>query len=362
MNSEEAILYLCKCAVRAQTAQRDRIADVDPDEVFALAQKHMLAALVGAALEDAGISTPKFKQAIAMAKRKAVVLAGETAAVCGKLDQAGIWYLPLKGAVLKDWYPKFGMRESADVDILFDPARAADVREIMIGLGYTVQSFGHGHHDVYYKAPLTNMQMHVALFGPGYPAALNDFFADVKPRLVPQGGCAYAFTPEDFYLDVTAHAWDHFEKAGTGLRSVLDTFVMLQKLELDWQAIRAASEKLGIRAFEEQNRSLATHLFGDGALTAADRALLASILGAGAHGTLENVVKNKVTRFGGGKKGKARYLLRRLFLPMQEIEYQYPFFFRHKLLIPFLPAYRLFRGWKRHRKRLLAEWNVIGRS
>ena len=362
MNSTEATIYLCSCAVHAQPAQRERLADVDLDAVYAFASEHMLAAAVGIALEDAGCSTPKFRQAVAMAKRKTVVLDSERAAVCGQLNEAGIWHLPLKGAVLKDWYPKFGMRESTDVDILFDPARAADVRAILTARGYEVKSYGQGHHDVYYKKPLTNLQMHVALFGPGYSDRLNAFFGNVRERLVPQEGCTLAFTPEDFYLYVTAHAWDHYEKAGTGLRSVLDTWVMLRHLTLDWDAVFAACDRLGMRDFEEANRSLALHLFDGDALTAADREMLAYILGSGVHGTLSNAVENRVAGYGGGVKGKANYLLRRLFLPMEEVRILYPRFYKNKILLPFLPFYRMVRGLRRHRKRLFAEWKHLGRS
>lgn len=344
MNSVEAIIYLCKCAVNEQKADPDRIADADLDAVYSFAEKHMLAAAVGLALADAGVQTPKFRQAVAMAKRKTVVLNSERAAVCQALNQAGVWHMPLKGSVLKDWYPQFGMRESADIDLLFDPQREADVKAIMIAQGYEVQSYGDGHHDVYFKKPLTNMQMHVALFGPGYPEALNAYFGDVKTRLVPKAESEFAFTPDDFYLYFVAHAWDHFEKGGTGLRTVLDTYVMLRHLTLDMDAVSAACAQLGIGAFEEKNRTLAMHLFGDGALTDADREMLNYMLGSGAHGTLQNAVRSKVRRYGGGPAGKIKYIFKRLFLPMGTIRRHYPTFYKYKILIPFLPFYRLARG------------------
>ncbi|MBR4726946.1 MAG: nucleotidyltransferase family protein, partial [Clostridia bacterium] len=329
MNSVEAIIYLCKCAVNEQKADPDRVADVDLDGVYYFAQKHMLAAAVGLALADAGVQTPEFRQAIAMAKRKTVVLNSERAAVCRALNQAGIWHMPLKGSVLKDWYPQFGMRESADVDLLVDPEKEAQVRAIMTAQGYETQSYGDGHHDVYFKKPLTNMQMHVALFGPGYPEALNEYFGDVKARLVPKAESEFAFTPEDFYLYAVAHAWDHFEKGGTGLRTVLDTYVMLRRLTLDWDAVFAACARLGVGAFEEKNRALAMHLFGDGALTEADRETLNYMIGSGAHGTLQNTVRSKVRRYGGGPAGKMKYILKRLFLPMGTIRRHYPTFYKY---------------------------------
>ena len=61
----------------------------------------------------------------------------------------GIWYMPLKGSILKDWYPKFGMREMADNDILFDEKKRNDVKQIFQNRGYTVESYGKINDDAY---------------------------------------------------------------------------------------------------------------------------------------------------------------------------------------------------------------------
>lgn len=356
MNGIEGVLYLCRCAVNAQAPDRETVAQLDLNQLFRAAERHMLCAMVGMALEAAGIEDPAFKQAVAAAKRKTVILEGEKAAVFRALDAAGIWHMPLKGAVLKDWYPQFGMRESADVDVLFDREKATAVKALLVDMGYEVKSFGHGHHDVYYKKPLTNLQMHVELFGPGYDKAFNDYYENVKDRLLRKSGFEYAFKPEDFYLYHLSHACDHFRKAGIGLRSVLDTYVLLQKFELDMSYIRDESEALGIRTFEERIRALATHVFGGGELTADDREMLRYLAASGSYGTTENAVNNRVAQLGGGRIGKIRYLFHRLFLPMDVIRASYSLFYHHKILLPFLPIYRAVRGLKRHRRRLAAEW------
>lgn len=54
----------------------------------------------------------------------------------------------------------------ADQDILYDSSRQNDVMNIMLGLGYSAESIGKSHHDVYHKPPIFNFEMHTALFGP----------------------------------------------------------------------------------------------------------------------------------------------------------------------------------------------------
>ena len=55
----------------------------------------------------------------------------------------------------------------------------------------------------------------------------------------------------------------HYANKGTGLRSLLDTYVyVLQKgSHLDWSYIGKEAQKLGIAEFERNNRDLAMHLF-----------------------------------------------------------------------------------------------------
>ena len=339
----ESLIYLCKCAVNQETPDKEKLKNTDLDELYKLASRHMLAAMTGLALQAAGLDTEEFAKAISRAYRKTMILDTERSAVCEKLNEAGIWYVPLKGSVIKDWYPQFGMRESADCDILFDKDFEEQVRDIMLGLGYTVESYGAGHHDVYFKEPVTNMQMHVDLFGQGYEANLNDYYCNIRERLIPKAGAELAFRQEDFYLYLIAHEWQHFQKAGTGLRSILDTYVLLQRYEasLDWAYIVKEAQKLGIGDFETRNRMLAEDLFGSGSLSDGDREMLRYILSSGVHGTYVNRVQNDIEKLGGGLLGKIRYFFRRVFLPEDLLKNKYPVFWKHRILLPVLPLYRI---------------------
>ncbi len=112
--------------------------------------------------------------------------------------------------------------------------------------------------------------------------------------------------------------------------------------------VEAETEKLGIREFEKQNRSLSLHLYGGKALTASDREMLDYILSSGAYGTIMRRVQNKMRNNGWGK---IRYMLYRFSVPISRKNRRYacfaglyPFFYRHKFLLPLLPFYRTFRA------------------
>ena len=116
------IAYICSCAVNgAIPKQEGYLTTLDFDLLYDVAEKHMLAALVGLPLNRAGISSPQFQNAVALAQRKTVILDNDMKNVTVALEAAGIWYMPLKGAVLKDLYPHFAMREMADTDIYLIP-------------------------------------------------------------------------------------------------------------------------------------------------------------------------------------------------------------------------------------------------
>ena len=341
------VIYLASCAVNERIPDKARIAAMDLPSVYAFACRHMITAAVAMALESAGCREKYFRQAVAAAQRKAVIFQKTLEDVKKGLEEAGIWYMPLKGAVLKDLYPKYSMREFADHDILFDASRAENVKALMEGLGFTAEHFGASNHDCYYKNPCLNFEMHRALFGPGHDEKLYAYYQHVEERLLGDG-FEKRFTPEDFYVYFLAHEYKHYSNGGTGLRSLLDTYVYLSKTRLDMNYVEAETEKLGIREFEKQNRALSLHLYGGEALTASDREMLDYILSSGTYGTIAHSVQNKLRKTGWSK---IRYMLDRFSVPVSRKNPKYtayagsyPFFYRHRVLLPLLPFYRTFRA------------------
>lgn len=351
----DGVVYLAKCAINEQIPDKKMVDSLDLDAVYREASRHMIGALVGMALKDCGVETTKFKQVRAAALQKMVILNYETEKVFLELDKAGIWHMPLKGSVIKDWYPRFGMRESADVDVLFDKECEEKVRDIMLSLGFVCDFYGGGHTDNYHKQPMTVFEMHVNLFGPAHRRVDNTYYENVKDSLIRKRDCEYAFTPEDYYIYHIAHTYKHFSSAGTGLRSIIDTFVILRRFDLNWDYVIGECRKLGISEFEENNRMLAVHLFGDGQLSPSDREMFEYIVSSGTFGSIEHSVRNGIKIQG----GKIRYLMNRIILPMEMVQAWYPTFYRHKVLLPLLPIYRVVHGIKRKKRRWAAELNSI---
>lgn len=354
------LIYLISCAVNGGKPDPERVAGMDMDAIYTLASRHMLAATVAPALKAAGIQDKRFAKAFEHSALKSSTMDMEMDALFVELDAAGIWHMPLKGIVLQHYYPVYGMRQMSDHDVLFDAERADDVKAIMERLGFSTEHFGSSNHDVYHKEPVSNFEMHRELFGPGHDEKLYEYYKDVQSRLLGEGYEKH-LSPEDYYLYVTAHEYKHYSNSGTGLRSLLDTYVYLQKLKLDMDYVTTEIEKLGMAEFEAANRSLAQHLFAGGELTEADKEMLDYILSSGVYGTMVHRVENKMRKNGWNK---LRYALGRFFVPLNEENEEfsafssfYSVFYKHKILLPLLPFYRVIRGIKSGR--LIAEVNAL---
>ena len=293
--------------------------------------------------------------------RKAALLDAEYAALREELEAAGIWYLPLKGIVLQRDYPRLGLRQMSDVDVLIDAARAAEVRDIMLRRGFTAESFGRDFHDVYHKPPVCSFEIHTSLFSPVYTPEIRDYYARIEGRLLPDEGRTYGrrLSDEDFYIYLLAHEHKHYSMEGTGLRALMDTYVFLQKhgAALDRAYVAAELKKLGLTDFEARNRALALDLFGGKPLSDEEARMLDYMAGSGVYGSRETRISNAVS-----EEGAARYALRRAFLSMFYVKKAYPWFYEHKAALPLLPFYRLWLGLTRRRGRMKAELTGLFRQ
>ena len=148
------LMYLIRCVLNDKIPAKEKLDKMDLSGVFAVAKAHSLTAIAAYALESAGIYDNAFEEEKNKAIRKEIILDSEREKVLAELENAGIWYMPLKGIIIKELYPQIGMRQMADNDILFDKTRASDIRSIMIHSGFKTELYDAGNQDVYYKPPI----------------------------------------------------------------------------------------------------------------------------------------------------------------------------------------------------------------
>ena len=360
------LIYLLTCAVNSITPDTEKVKAMDLEQLYRLAKAHTLRAAVFIVLRSAGVQDSNFHQAYNKAVRKNVMLDVERTAIFERFEQQGIWYMPLKGSILKELYPENGMREMADNDVLYDSTRQTEVKTIMLSRGYSAESVGKSHHDVYMKPPVLNYELHTKLFG-----ATSDFYAyyeNPKRLMKPDEGGKYGFhfSDEDFYVYMLAHEYKHYSAGGTGLRSLLDCYVFLRNKgnSLDWAYINEQTEQLNIAGFEREQRELAEKVFSSVTfpeLTEREQELLDYYLTSCTYGTktrsAENTVKKHYAK--SHSKSKFSFIWARLFPDTEFMKQYYPFFYRHRLLLPVGYVWRWCKGIATNRKKLQAEMRAL---
>ncbi len=394
-----------KCKPDEKCLDRYRTNEENRKELFRMSAKHFIDALTGMTLKQAGVVLPKYwEERMVKAVRKVLLFDEERKKLCAWMDREHIWYLPLKGIVLKEYYPSIGMRQMSDNDILFDADAWERVEKHMCSEGYETESVGKGNHDVYQKAPVYNFEMHRSLYGRGNDERWVEYYSDIKSRLLsdqPEVVCdavhgasknttanqtesvnggnssyGYHMSDEDFYIYITSHAYKHYSGSGTGIRTLLDFYAYLNAKEesLDFDYIQTECRKLGIMDFEKCNRRLCRKVFSsqqiydrvsfEQSLSVDEMEMLKYYLSSGVYGTFEQMIENRIEKQkktdGRGKLSQLTYYWHRVF-PGMELYENYPLLVKHKFLIPVYWFYRIVRLLfsKKRRNHILREVKAV---
>jgi len=245
------MIYLASCGVNRQKPDVLYLQKVDMESLYKLCCAHQLDALVGMSIKQAGMALPQeWNEQIGKSIRKNILFDTERAKILQFMEENAIWYLPLKGIVMKELYPAIGMRQMSDNDIFFDEVYAGKLQAYMESLGYKSESVGRGCHDVYKKAPVYNFEMHRTLYKTSGSKASIAYYKNIRNKLLLNEGSAYGyrFKDEDFYIYMLFHMYKHYSGGGTGIRSLLDIYVFLcqKELQMDFSYIEQECKELEI--------------------------------------------------------------------------------------------------------------------
>lgn len=382
--TQRQLLYLISCALHEIIPEDGRLGEIQWDPLFSVAREHSVCAMVCMALERTKTfaqADPAVKKQWLDAKNKAIrknmLLDADRERLMEEMERAEIWHMPLKGSILKDWYPRYGMREMADNDILFDPARREQVRDIFLSLGYSVAHYQESNHDEYRKPPIYNFEMHMALFDERAYENLRKKYANVKETLLPDQGKLFRFhfNLEEFYVFTLAHAYKHYSNRGTGIRTLADLYVMNYKIgqTLDWDYVNQELERLGIRDYEADSRTLSKKIFGpeepisEFSLTEPEQEMLQYYLESTTYGTDKTQMANRLHSIQADGRSitgftKFKYCMGRLFPGWGWCKENYPFIYRHPYLLPGFWIWRVCRKIPANRERIWRELFAVKSS
>jgi hypothetical protein len=370
MRDELLLLSLCRAALGEAVEDREPLAALDEKgwtSLYRLAKHHDLAHLAARGVSQLSLSPPeeilsKLNKQAMIALYRTEQVSFELASLTEALNRAGIAHLPLKGSVLRAYYPSPELRLSCDIDLLVSKDDLARARELLTSsLGYTDK--GEQSHDVQLYAPSgLHVELHFDLIESDALAEAAALLGDVWRYASPseKGSYTYRLLDEMFYFYHIAHMAKHFTvTGGCGVRPFLDLHVLHRAGRCGDEGARKHLLSIGgLATFEEAALELARVWMEDGAPTPRAEAMASFVLTGGVYG----VVENRVSLAYGRGKGRFAYVLSRLFPPFSFMCARYPLLKRLPILLPLCYLLRLFSPLWSGRARLLAREARASRS
>ena len=316
----------------------------DVRSVLEMAKKHSLSHLVSDALkrtqniEDTALLS-LLNGNVYSAVIRHQILDDELKRIASVLDRHQIPYIPLKGSVLCEDYPKPWMRNRRDIDILVSAENHQKACDALCEeLKYTF--YRENKNDRVFTTPQKlTVEVHHHLISDEYIPQSMSILDSVWKKSAPVSAESFCFRMDsDMYVyHHIAHMAKHCLSGGCGIRPVLDLWIISRNRDYMSNELRRWLEESGLLVFAESMDELCKVWFCDKPHTKATLAVQEFIAVGGEMGN-ENFCHFRRMKKKGGKIG---YFLSRIFLPYDEIKEQYPIVEKHRILVPFCQIRRL---------------------
>lgn len=262
------------------------------------------------------------------------------------MEQDGLDCLPMKGWIMRNYYPEPLMRSMSDLDVLMKDADETRLRRWMEHRGYKTETFEGKVHDEYRKPPYAYVELHKQLVDTSFLWKLNDEWIRQLVHtlwdpgaLVPGKKHIYQMQDEDFYLYHLLHFYKHFLYAGAGIRLLADTYIFLKKKrkQLDWNYIRQQLNVMRMDAFAGQIERLAFLVFAGGSMDQDAMEVIRFLTAGTIHGEKENKEYIPlVSQEGGSVKQDGLVAIRKMiFPPLRKMQDKFPRLHDRPWLLPF---------------------------
>lgn len=348
MQAEGVLIELIANVICDKPTSFSELSDKKLKEVYTFAKRHDLSHFIGAALSKKKISVSDtalqyyqndmFATVVRMQK-----INYEYDRVCEALENAEIRFVPLKGAVIKNYYPEFWMRTSCDIDIL---VHKNDLKKAIavINSNNRFQVSEKHYHDVsLMTVDGIHIELHFSILeaNDNLDAVLNDVWEYTEPQ--EEHKYSMRLTPEFFLFHIYAHTTYHFLKGGCGVKTIIDIFLLEKYLKYDNELLEELLEKAKIKQFRQELKALSKVWFSNATHSEITLSMEKYIFSGGVYGSSKNSIKVRSTN-----QLYSRYFLSRIFMPYDIIRSIYPILNEHKYLTPVFEVVRwvrfLFKG------------------
>ena len=326
--------------------------------LYAISKKHDIAHLVGYSLISGKIINKYgdekfyslFNQAQMMAIYRYEKINYAFNEISNALEENEIEFIPLKGAILREYYPEPWMRTSCDIDIL---VRNSDIENV-IGLlckkcccSRGKDCTTHDYNLVY--ANEVHLELHYSLTQDGKLPQADEILCDIWEYSGEKQGFNFnkELKNEIFILYHLAHMAKHFLIGGCGIRSFIDLTLILRKMEYDTVLLNDLIKRAGLTKFYESLLILLDVWLNNAEHTVLTLQMENFILTGGVYGTARNSAAIKA----GKGESKLKTLIKLIFLSRENLEIIYPKLKKHPNLLFFYQIKRWFNIFNRDKRK-----------
>ena len=314
--------------------------------LFSLSKKHDLCHLVAEALikNDLLPKTNEFYKQFFRQHQLAIYryeqLHYDLTEVCRVLEEEKIEHIPLKGSVIRAYYPQPWMRTSCDIDILVHPTDLERAIKALVS-NLLFQIDGDHYHDMsLFSQSGVHLELHYELIedqdSVASKAVLQNFWQESEPV----EGCVYQRRSwdETFYFYHMAHTAKHFLYGGCGIRPFIDFWILDHCISFDKEKRNDLLKKGNLFKFANTVHRLVDVWFEDAPHDDLTKEMELYVLEGGVYGNIENKVAVETVK----KGGNVRFFFSKVFLPYFALAHTYPILKKHPILTPFYQVRRWF--------------------
>lgn len=337
--NEGYFLHLLKCGLKSEKPEEPPVG-IDFEAIFELAKKQDVENIVFLSIDQLENNIDSNLYSIwqeAYYKRMKYSAFQDMALeeLIEVFTKAGIDCMPLKGSVIKNYYPSPDLRSMGDIDFLVREQNRQIVRDIMHGLGYEDDLLDDGQVDGFKKGKLTYVEIHYDFSAENY--VMHEIFTIDWDKLVPtKTEHLYEMTFEDLYFFNTGHYVKNMHNKGMGIRGIVDTYVLWNRLtDNQKQVLNERFAEVNIDQFNSKLVKIADIWFNevkdDGSLDALQKYLLnKKTYGDYKTETILNAVYSEQT------SSNAKYLKDKIFPSADDLYERFDIKRKCFLILPFL--------------------------
>ena len=339
------MLLLIRSAMSGEALTADERALCTDEEIaraLELATVHDLGQLVAWSLKKNGIPSAVGEKHIFTSVYRHQQIKHEYEKLCKTFEAVGVQFLPLKGAVMRGYYPEPWMRTSCDIDILVHKSELEKVGAMLTEqLRYRLD-VAHSHDVAYYSPSGVHVEVHFDLIEDSVMNASTNVLKSVWEVSTVKDGFSYHYEmPDDlFYFYHVAHMAKHLLNGGCGIKPFIDLWILDSIEGADIKKREELLEKGELIRFTESAQRLSRVWFDGGEHDDVSSALEGYVLAGGVYGAEgDNRLSVQMDKLG----GKSKHILSMIILPYDSIKYVYPILQKHRFLTPIMQVRRWLR-------------------